>query len=120
MRPRPEPGGPPGDGQRPAEDVRRLRNVDLRLKLDDLFDLLARGRGAGLLVTHDGAHRLGLQRGFTGIGHEIHADRLPGFRIDIGQHAGLKHDRRATGNNVLQDSPPGADGDRRKRSAGRS
>ena len=89
-------------GQRPSENVRRLRHVDLRLKLDDLLDLLPRGRGAGLLVSHDRAHRLRLERRFTSIGHEIHADRLAGFRIDIGQHAGLQHDRRAAGNNVFQ------------------
>ena len=77
-------------------------DVDLRFKLDDLFDLLARGSHAGLFVTHDGAERLGLERRLAGIAHQIHADGLPGFRIDIGQHAGLEHDRLAAGNDVFQ------------------
>ena len=63
----PQPRRSARDRQGAAEDVRLLRHVDLRLKLDDLLDLLARGSLAGLLVTHDGADRLRLQGRLAGV-----------------------------------------------------
>ncbi len=90
------------DRQGAAENVSLLGHVHLRFILYDLVDLLARRSLVGLLVTHDGVDRLGLQGRLAGVGHEIHAGGFPRFGIEVGQHPGLEDDRPATGNHVLQ------------------
>ena len=96
-----QPRRSPRDGQRASEDVSLLRHVDLRLIFNDLFDLLARGRLMRLFVPHDRADRLRLERRLTRISHEVHANRIACFRIDVRQHAGLEDNRTASGDDVL-------------------
>ena len=89
--------------------MRRLRDIDLRFEFDDLRAAGAWGN-FGLLVAHDGADRLGLERRFARIGHQIHADRLAGFRVEVGQHSGLEDDRACRRKRRISDSPQGAGG----------
>jgi hypothetical protein len=53
-------------------------------------------------MSHDGADRLGLERGLARIGQEIHCRRISGFRIDIGKHARLQNERTSPGHDVFQ------------------
>src|SRR5689334_11452071 len=53
-------------------------------------------------MTHDRVKSLRLERRLPGIGHQVHADGLPGFRVHIRQCPGLQDNWPAAGDDVLE------------------